>query len=197
MHTGLLKRTVHSVQQCWSTKYCHRAGVWPQTRGVGSLHRAPPQHRLQKKGGRGQRSILVSNFCWCCRYCLCGGCKGAAGPGRAKTSPRGRRKTVFGQILGCSCCDEETSRSENETRLVAAGPPGWAAVVVAPLDPDKASAEEISRELAGQLPTRIVPDRSRGRCTCVLCCRKSCETYTCHCPGFEKRKNQSGKKDDF
>ncbi len=34
---------------------------------------------------------------------------------------------VLGRILGSSCCDgEDTSRSENETRLVAAGPPGWA-----------------------------------------------------------------------
>jgi hypothetical protein len=31
----------------------------------------------------------------------------------------------------CSCCDgEDTSRSENETRLVADEPPGWAAAGV-------------------------------------------------------------------
>jgi hypothetical protein len=34
---------------------------------------------------------------------------------------------VPGQILGCSCCDGgASSRSENKTCLVAAGPPGWA-----------------------------------------------------------------------
>jgi hypothetical protein len=34
-------------------------------------------------------------------------------------------------------------------------------------------------------------NRSRGKCTCVPCYRKSCETYTCHCLGFGKKKNQS------
>jgi hypothetical protein len=29
------------------------------------------------------------------------------------------------------------------------------------------------------------------------CCRKSCDTYTCHCLGFEKRKNPNWKEDDF
>jgi hypothetical protein len=46
-------------------------------------------------------------------------------PGRAKTSPQGRRKTVPRRILGCSCCNgEDTSRSENEIHLAAARPPG-------------------------------------------------------------------------
>jgi hypothetical protein len=31
-------------------------------------------------------------------------------------------------------------------------------------------------------------NRSMGKCTCVSCCCKSCETYTCHCLGFGKKK---------
>ncbi len=39
---------------------------------------------------------------------------------------------VPGQILSCLVCDgEETSGSENETRLEAAGPPQWATASVA------------------------------------------------------------------
>jgi hypothetical protein len=41
------------------------------------------------------------------------------------------------------------------------------------------------------------PNSSNGKCTCVLCCRKSCETYTCHGPDFGTRKNQSRKEDNF
>jgi hypothetical protein len=53
-----------------------------------------------------------------------GGCEGAAGPGRAKTSVPGR-KTVLGPSRGDAGEEGiETSRSENETRLVAARPPG-------------------------------------------------------------------------
>jgi hypothetical protein len=49
-----------------------------------------------------------------------------------KTSARGRRKTVPRRILGCFCCDDgDTSGSKNETRLVAAGPPGWVTAGVA------------------------------------------------------------------
>ncbi len=85
-----------------------------------------PQHWPLVKNGRGQRSILVGGFCWRCGYRFCGGCEGAAGPGvQTPTPSRGRRKTITGQILGCSCCDgEDTSRSENKTRLVVTGPPG-------------------------------------------------------------------------
>jgi hypothetical protein len=58
-------------------------------------------------------------------YRVCGGCEGAAGPRHAKTSSPGR-KTVL--ELSCGGTgeeeDEETSGSENETRLVAAGLPG-------------------------------------------------------------------------
>ncbi len=53
-------------------------------------------------------------------------------PGHATTSSRCWRKMFTGQILGCSCCDgEETSGSENETRLEAARLPGPAAAGVA------------------------------------------------------------------
>jgi hypothetical protein len=56
---------------------------------------------------------------------VCGGCEGAAGPGHAKTSLPGR-KTVPGLSRGGTRREgEETSRSENETRLVAAGLPGY------------------------------------------------------------------------
>jgi hypothetical protein len=52
--------------------------------------------------------------------------------GVQKPSQQGRRKTVPGPILGGSCCDaDETSRSENETRLEAAGLPGQMAAGVA------------------------------------------------------------------
>ncbi len=85
----------------------------------------PPEHWPQKKSGRGQRLILIGGFHWRCGYRFCGGGEGAAGPGCAKTSLRGRRKMVPGRILSCSCCDGgDTSGSENETRLVSAGPPG-------------------------------------------------------------------------
>jgi hypothetical protein len=105
---------------CWN---------WLGTRGVGSLHKAPPDRWPQERSGRGQRSIVVGGFC---RHRVCGGCEGAAGLGRAKTFPWGRRKTVSGHILGCSCCDgEDTSRTENQTRLVAAGLPGCAVASVA------------------------------------------------------------------
>jgi hypothetical protein len=52
-------------------------------------------------------------------------CVGAVGPGRAKTSLLGR-KTVPGPSSSSAGEEEgeETSGSENETRLVAAGPPG-------------------------------------------------------------------------
>ncbi len=51
-------------------------------------------------------------------------------------------------------------------------------------------------------PVRVLrhfsfPTKSRGKCSCVFCCHKSCETCTCHCPGFEKITNQSQKEDDF
>jgi hypothetical protein len=99
--------------------------VWPQTRGIGSLHRAPPPALGSGEERRRSEVDPHGSFLWHCGYCLSGGCKGDAGLGRAKTSPRGKRKTVPVQILGCSCCDfEETSGSENETRLGAAGPPG-------------------------------------------------------------------------
>ncbi len=68
--------------------------VWQRTRGIGSLHRAPHEHWPWEKSGRGQRSILVGGFPLHCGYRLCGGCEAAAGPGRAKTSPWGR-KTWF------------------------------------------------------------------------------------------------------
>jgi hypothetical protein len=58
--------------------------VWPQTRGVGSLHRAPPKHWPREKSRRGLRSILVGGFCWYFGYRVYGGCKGAAGPGCLK-----------------------------------------------------------------------------------------------------------------
>jgi hypothetical protein len=37
LHSGLFTRIVHSVQWCWNTRYVAML-VWPQTRGVGSLH---------------------------------------------------------------------------------------------------------------------------------------------------------------
>ncbi len=73
--------------------------------GIGSVYRAPPEHWPREKSRRGQRSILVGGFHWRCGYRVCGGCKGAASLGRAKTSPWGRRKTVPRGFLGCSCCD--------------------------------------------------------------------------------------------
>ncbi len=52
--------------------------------------------------------------------------------GVQKPPLQGRRKTVPGRILSCSCCDdEETNGSENETRLEVAGPPGHVAAGVA------------------------------------------------------------------
>jgi hypothetical protein len=64
-----------------------------------------------------------------CRYRVCGGNEGAAGPGHAKTPLQGGRKTVPVPSLGGAPAEgEETSGSVNETRLVAAGPPGWAMV---------------------------------------------------------------------
>jgi hypothetical protein len=39
--------------------------------------------------------------------------------------------------------------------------------------------------------------RNTGKCTCVLCCHRNCETCTCHCPGFGKKRSRSRKKDDF
>jgi hypothetical protein len=57
-------------------------------------------------------------------YRVCGGCEGVAGPGRAKTSSLGR-KMVLGLFFGGTADEgEETSGSENETRLVATGLPG-------------------------------------------------------------------------
>ncbi len=70
--------------------------------GHNSLHRAPPDHWLREKSGRGQRSILIGSFHWHCRYHFCGGCEGAVGPGRAKISPRGRRKTLPGEFSAAS-----------------------------------------------------------------------------------------------
>jgi hypothetical protein len=49
---------------------------------------SPPEQWPRKWRGQGQRSILVGGFHSRCGYRLCGGCEGAAGPGRAKTSPR-------------------------------------------------------------------------------------------------------------
>jgi hypothetical protein len=57
-------------------------------------------------------------------YRICGTCDRAAGPGRAKTSSPGR-KTVLGPSCGGAGREgEETSGSESETHLVAAGPSG-------------------------------------------------------------------------
>jgi hypothetical protein len=189
---------------------------------------SPPEHWPRKKNGQCQRLILIGGFCQRCGYCLCGGCEGATGQRHAKTSQRDRRKTVPRWIPGCSCCDgEETSGSENETRLEAAGSPGWVAAgaTIAPgsggppwhlglpgvastavhalrrahgddllslpdlegegvgspaehgigavvegvekrnhaalPDPDKAGIVEISRKLAGQLATQIVPGQRK------------------------------------
>ncbi len=62
-----------------------------------------------------------------CGYRVCGGDEGAAGPGRAKTPPlQGGRKTVPGLSPGGARAEGgETSGSENNTHLVAAGSPGW------------------------------------------------------------------------
>ncbi len=60
-----------------------------------------------------------------CGYHVCGDDDGAAGPGRAKTPLQGGRKTVPGPSPGSARAEgEETRGSENETILVAAGPPG-------------------------------------------------------------------------
>ncbi len=49
IHSGLYTRTVHSVQQCWSTRYVATL-VWPRTRG---LHKLSPHNRKVKhEGGR-------------------------------------------------------------------------------------------------------------------------------------------------
>ncbi len=59
-----------------------------------------------------------------CGYRVCGGDEGASGPGRANPPlpPQGGRKTVPGTIPGSARADGgETSGSENETHLVAAG----------------------------------------------------------------------------
>jgi hypothetical protein len=62
-----------------------------------------------------------------CGYCICGGDEGAASPGCAKTPLQGGRKMVPGLSPGGAQAEgEETSGSENKTRLVAAGPPGRA-----------------------------------------------------------------------
>jgi hypothetical protein len=55
---------------------------------------------------------------------VCGTCDGTASPGRLETSSLGR-KTVPGPSRGGAGGEgEETSGSENETRLVVAGPHG-------------------------------------------------------------------------
>jgi hypothetical protein len=57
-------------------------------------------------------------------YHVSGTCDGAASPGCEKTSSPDR-KTVLGLSCGSAGGEgEETSGSENETHLVAAGPPG-------------------------------------------------------------------------
>ncbi len=56
---------------------------------------------------------------------VCGTCDGAAGPRRAKTSSPGRKTVPEPSHGGAREGEgEETSRSENKTRLVAARPPG-------------------------------------------------------------------------
>ncbi len=108
---------------------------WLGTRGVGCLHRAPPPPPQALASGEKRtvsEVILIGGFRWRCRYCIYGGYEGAASPGHAKTSPQGRRKTVPRRILSCPCSEGgDTSGSENKTRLVAAGPPGWAVACVA------------------------------------------------------------------
>ncbi len=84
-------------------------------------------HRALASAGRrrGQRSNFWGGAHWQERYHVCGGCEGATGPGHAKTSSPGR-KTVLGPSRGGAGEEEgeETSGSENETRLVAARLPG-------------------------------------------------------------------------
>ncbi len=70
---------------------------------------------------RGQRSNLVGRVRCRCRYGVCGGDEGVAGPGRAKTLLQGGRKMVLGPSPGGAQAEGgETSGFENETRLIAA-----------------------------------------------------------------------------
>jgi hypothetical protein len=93
--------------------------------GCSQLSTGPPRALALARRRRGQRSIL-----WCGarrqdRYRVCGGYEGADSPGGAKTSSPGR-KTVPGPSRGGAGEDEgeETSGSENKTRVVAARLPG-------------------------------------------------------------------------
>jgi hypothetical protein len=98
--------------------------VWPPTRDVGRCPQGSPRALALAGRRRGQRSNLLGGARWRKEYRVCGTCEGTAGPGRAKTSSPDR-KTVLGPSRGGAGEEGvETSGSENETRLVAAGPPG-------------------------------------------------------------------------
>jgi hypothetical protein len=92
---------------------------------VDSFPQGSPPRALSSVGRRsGQKSNLFSGASWRDWYRVCGGSKGAAEPGRAKTSSPGR-KTVLKPSRGSARKEGvETSGSENKIRLVAERPPG-------------------------------------------------------------------------
>ncbi len=68
-------------------------------RGVGGSPQGSPRALAMTGRRRGQRSNLFGGARWRDGYHVCGGCEGAVGPGRAKTSLPGR-KTVPGPSRG-------------------------------------------------------------------------------------------------
>jgi hypothetical protein len=93
-------------------------------RGVHRCPQGSPQALASAGRRRGQRSNLCNSALWRDGYCVCGICDGAAGPVRAKTSSPGRKMFPGPSRGGARGESEETSGSENKTRLVAAGPLG-------------------------------------------------------------------------
>jgi hypothetical protein len=140
--------------------------VWPSTRGVGWSPQGSPQALASAGSRRSQRFNLCGGARWRDRYRFCGGCEGDAGLGHAKTSLPGR-KTVLGPFwVGAEEEGKETSGSENETRSVAAGPPGrepgglprwrglpgWASAAVQALR--RLTAMTSSRDMTGMVKER-------------------------------------------
>jgi hypothetical protein len=112
------KRTVHiqRMEECTDVRIpCSEAGPT----GVCTASTGVPLELWQR---RVQRSNLGDR--WHCGYHCCGGCEGEIVPGHSKTPPA--RWDKNGSDLSLARWEGmDTSGSENETRLVVGGPPGW------------------------------------------------------------------------
>jgi hypothetical protein len=107
--------------------------VWPQTRGVGSLHSAPPQTLASEEEQKRSEIDPRRQFPLALRVLpfFVEAAKELAGRVMQQPPCGVGEKRFPGRILGCCHDGGEASGSKNENGLEAAGPPGWLAAGMA------------------------------------------------------------------